>query len=239
MSDKPTVPTVRGRGVGTYRRSRSRSRSRDNFSRMSKVTRPRPPPRHDDRFDDDDEGGFTFRHSRYETSRPAAGSAHISDRGSSTHGYRVSGTDSRLENFDDSGPIRRDADRHRDSRLRHRSRSPQADTGGASWRHDMYESSSCLTRVNTEGSSSVYCDDSEPFNPYNVIRKSKAYDPAPPPANHSITGRDTGRSAPATSLNAPTDEHRARSRSPRPSHDDYEWKSLAGGVAIFVKSKKT
>lgn len=108
----------------------------------------------------------------------------------------------------------------------------------ASWRHDRFEGggtwagagASNRTRDDAERTAAF---DDDGFDPYSSVRRSKAYDDDEP------AGAGSGAGA-AGGIGTDTDRDRAqqypaRSRSPRPGHDEYEWKSKAGGVAIFVK----
>jgi hypothetical protein len=123
----------------------------------------------------------------------------------------------------------------REGASQRKSRSPQ-------WHHDMYEG----PRDGARGTGGVReCDrrvadkeDSAHFDPYAVVRRSRAYDPDPVPGPRappeSAVGTEGRRIIGDGDVPIGYDRHR-RSSSPRPSHDAYEWKSLAGGVAIFVK----
>lgn len=208
------APKIRGRGSTTYR-TRSRSRDpppRDFDDRVPRHREERAPPRQrDDRFqDDDDDRGSGGEPNRFRESR---------------------GDDPRWKRSPSPGGRSHLSSLHARSAL-------QPD-GGRSWRHDMFEGPAQVIAGRSD-SSFAADDDALPFDPYAVVRQSKAYLPdlpAPRMPDHPTAGRAFHAGAASDRDTFAQTGFRARSRSPRPSHDDYEWKSLAGGVAIFVKKK--
>lgn len=234
-------PQVRGRGsvaFGARRasaRSRSRSRSRDAALRFdSHGGRRLDPPdarfRRDDRFRDFDE--------------------EHADRSSGRQPLRTDDSHRQFHDARSYDDCRRDAEQHRSTARRPDSGFRGDDFKSARdvqhWRHDMFDGpdrdgvSGSGSTGNQRRGPAVDDEDREPFDPYAVVRRSKAYEPDPPvikPAAASSASVAMPGATGTAALSFLGDESRirARSRSPRPSHDDYQWKSLAGGVAIFVK----
>ena len=212
-------------------RSRSMSRSRDTAHRFdSRGGRRLDPPearfRRDDRFRDFDE--------------------ERADRTSGRQPLRIDDSDRRFYDARSLDESRRDAERRRsDADSGFRGDDYRSARDVQHWRHDMFDGPN---RDGVSGSGStgnqrrgpgVDDEDREPFDPYAVVRRSKAYEPDPPVMKPAATSASVAMPSATGSAVLPFlgDESRirARSRSPRPSHDDYQWKSLAGGVAIFVK----
>lgn len=71
-------------------------------------------------------------------------------------------------------------------------------------------------------------------DPYSHTRVSRAYEDDEVPPSSRLRGGTRDRE-PAPSGGRPHATYRERSASPRPSHDEYVWRSKAGGVAIFEK----
>ena len=107
-----------------------------------------------------------------------------------------------------------------DDDSRHRTRAPSS---SQQWTHDRFYGPSEATR-----------DDERDDDLYSSVRRSKAYD-SENTAGPARSGNQQQAAEPSTSVTG-TNRGRHRSASPRPSHDQFEWKSRAGGVAIFVRA---
>jgi hypothetical protein len=109
-----------------------------------------------------------------------------------------------------------------------RRRSP----GRSRWTHDRFEERATANGRGDRSPSPA----GAPFDPYSQVRVSKAYSNDAPVALAGARGeREAGRTASAGLGYGGSPVGDRRSSSPRPSHDAYEWKSRAGGVAVFVR----
>jgi hypothetical protein len=227
------------------RRSRSRSRSRSR-ERGGLTLRDRA-----DRRSRSASTDHQRRHSRAPRSRSR--SARRDERGKARRHFHGGRSTSRSHDRHGEGDARFEAGKgtspHRDSARGGdtwrrggagapddvawlgRRRSP----GRSRWTHDRFEERASANGRGDRSPSPA----GAPFDPYGQVRVSKAYSNDAPVALAGARGererREAGRAASAGLGYGGSAVGDRRSSSPRPSHDAYEWKSRAGGVAVFVR----